>query len=593
MVLSKRKKLWLIIVSAILIIIIILLILLNQILSNTAETYLKNQLSGMDTTSYSIDFEKIRVNVFFRSVNVHGITIKPTESAMDEVKQSRLDKLLAEVSIPKIKISGIGIMNAISGKEYSAGSIRIVEPDIIIYGPQDIFHRNLSKSSGTGIFSSDTIMETAVKEAFLGSFKIEDAHLSYINLSNGKTELETKGLSLRIDDLWLHNLPGDTLSHVLDLDEIEISVKSHSMDLPGNLYRIDIGPFEASYNDQDLKLDSLRLIPAYSKERFGQVVGKQTDRFAVSVDHLNISGIEFDSLLNKKIIIDNILLEGPYADIYRDKRIPRDMTHFPKLFQTSVAGIPMALFVKSINVSNGYVNYQEMAEGATQAGAVIFDKMDVLLTGVCNYADSIKNGQAIRVDAQAQLMGKSPVQLYFKLPIGNKKEYFTFHGNVSSFPATNINSMIEPLAFIGATSGTVNSVNYYAVACCDTAIGRIEFKYQDLKVEVLKKNKDSEKASAENKFLSFLAKTVMHKNNPHEGKPVRIARMSFVRNPNKGFFNYVWKTIQDGLIKSMTPGKKHLASDMSWPDFKARWEKNLWKDRQALNAKNSKKKGNK
>ncbi|MBE9484961.1 MAG: hypothetical protein IMY74_08945, partial [Bacteroidetes bacterium] len=179
---------------------------------------------------------------------------------------------------------------------------------------------------------------------------------------------------------------------------------------------------------------------------------------------------------------------------------------------------------------------------------------------------------------------------HFYLPIGNPKEYFTFYGSGDSFPATNLNPMMEPMAFVETTGGTVNSVNYYGVACCDTAIGRIEFKYQNLAVSVVKKQKEGESAIAENKFLSFMAKTVMHKNNPNKGKPVRIAKMLFVRDPNKGFFNYVWKTIQDGLIYSLAPGKKHLASYMSWPDFKARWEQNLWKDRQELNVKTKKKK---
>jgi len=190
-------------------------------------------------------------------------------------------------------------------------------------------------------------------------------------------------------------------------------------------------------------------------------------------------------------------------------------------------------------------------------------------------------------------MGKSAIQVYFSLPIGNYAEYFTFHGNASAFPAANLNSLIEHLAFVEAKAGNINSVNFFAMAMNDTTAGRLEFKYQDLEVGVLKKDKEAEGAMEQSKFLSFLARTAIHKNNPHANKPVRIAKMSFVRDPNKGFFNYVWKTIQDGIIVTLTPGKKRLAADMGWPEFKTKWRKNLLSDWNAIQVKTAKKKKSK
>ena len=145
------------------------------------------------------------------------------------------------------------------------------------------------------------------------------------------------------------------------------------------------------------------------------------------------------------------------------------------------------------------------------------------------------------------------MQVYFYLPVGNHAEYFTFHGSTAPFPATNLNPLLAPLAFVEATNGTINSTRFYAMAMNDTTVGRLEFKYQDLNVAVLKKSQENKGSEHENKFLSFLARTAIHKNNPHAKKPVRIARMSFTRDRNKGFFNYVWKTIQNGLITTLTP----------------------------------------
>ncbi len=590
MALSKRKKTWLIILGIIVVILIALTLFANRILSSKADALLRKQVSKIDTTTYIIDYEKIRVNLFSRSVKIFDISVTPTKAALENVKRNQLAKPVYEVKLQKLSVSAVSILKALKGKEFDVGSIRLDEPDITVYGHNEMFKGKQGNSSGKNIFSSDTIVETEVKEASLGLFTIKDANIRYINLSNDKTILETKALNLTVEDIWLHHPPGDTLSHVLDLEEITLNLGSHSMELPGDFYSLRTGPLDISYKDGELSLDSFQLIPAYSKERFGKVFGKQTDRFDVSADNIKISGIVFDSLLNKKFIAENVLLTSPSADIFRDKRIARDMSIFPKLFQTSLANLALPLFIKTVNVSNGYLNYQEMVEHAEKAGSVVLDKLEVTITGICNYADSIKNGQAMNVEADAMLMGKSPFKVYLYLPIGNRDEYFTYHGSAATFPATNLNQLLEPLVFIKATQGTVTGVSFYAMAMRDTAVGRVEFKYQDLAIEVMKKSKETEQGiEKESKFFSFLARTVIHKSNPMPNKDTRIAKMSFIRDPNKGFFNFIWKNIQNGLIYTITPGKKKLESDMSWPDFKSNWRKTLLSDWESLQVHSEKK----
>jgi len=590
MALSRTKKRWLIITGSIILVLVILIIFANNILSRKADTILREKLSEIDTTSYLIDYDKVRVNIFSRSVKVFNVTVTPTKAALENVKRSRLAKPVFEVKLHRLNISSVSIMKAIKGNGVDVGEITLDEPDITVYGPGELFNGKHEGSSGKSIFSSDTIMETLVKEASLNYFEIENAHIRYINLGDDKTVLETKGLDLSVDDLWLHHPDGDTLSHVLEVDDIQISLKSHSMELPGNFYSLLTGPLEIKYKDREISLDSLKLIPAYPIGKFSKAFGKQTDRFDVSATNIFISGIVFDSLMNKKLIAEQIKLSSPRADICRDKRVARDMSIFPKLFQTAVAQLPIKVYIKSVTASEAYVKYQEIVEGSEIPGSVVLDQLNLNIEGVCNYADSIKKGQAILVDAKAQLMSKSPIQVNLYLPIGNHVEYFTFHGNAGPFPATNLNPLIQHLAFVEATGGTVNGLKFYGMAMNDTTAGRLEFKYTDLGVGILKKKKEAEGITKENKFFSFVAKTAMHKNNPHKDKDIRIAKMTFVRDRNKGFFNYIWKTIQNGLIVTLTPGKKRLAHDMSWSDFQSKWRKTLLVDWDELQVTSEKKK---
>ncbi|RLD82282.1 MAG: hypothetical protein DRJ15_02045 [Bacteroidetes bacterium] len=583
MTLSRNRKRWLIFIGSILLLLIILILFANSFLSKKADAMLRIELSKMDSTEYVIDFEKVRVNIFSRSVKIFDVSVKPTDATLENVKSSQLAMPVLDLKLEQIKVSSVSVMKALRGEEFDIGGISLRKADISIYGHGELFKKNAHQDGGKSIFSSDTVVETGIKEARLNSFKLDISRLCYVDLSKGDTLLETKDLNITVSDLWLHQPENDTSSHVLEVDDIEIALSSHSMELPGGFYRLETSSLEMSYKDGEFSLDSLKLIPAYPKGRFSKAFGKQTDRFEVTAGNIFIGGIVFDSLMNKKLIADEIRLSSPRADICRDKRVARDMSIFPKLFQTSVAQLPIQVYVKSVNASKAYVNYQEIVKDSDQAGSVVLDQLVLNIKGMCNYPDSIKNGQALLVEANALLMGKSSFKIYLNLPIGNHAEYFTFHGHADAFPASNLNSLIQPLAAIEATGGSVNSVDFYAMAMNDTTAGRINFKYSDLEVAVLKKKKNEEGLVKENKFYSFAAQTAIHKNNPSHGKEVRIARMSFVRDPNKGFFNYIWKTLQHGLITTLTPGKKHLATDESWPEFKNNWRKTLlndWKDLQ-------------
>ena len=573
MALSKARKKWLIISGSALLILIILLIILNSILSNKADHLLREKLSSIDTTSYHVDFRKVRVNVFTRSVNVYDITVKPADAALEEARHNRLASPVFQISVPKLKVSGVSIMKAIKGKDIELGKIILTAPDIKVYSAQGLFSKKKSSSGNKSIFSSDTIVESPVKEARLGTFEIRNAHIQAIDLSKDKTVLETSELNILVDDLWLHHPEGDTLSHVLDISDCRISLASHQMDLPGNLYSVQTGPLEISYKDKEIRLDSIQLIPAYSEKQFGKIVGKQTDRFDLKIDQLLISGLEFDSLMNKKLIIENINITKLHADIYRDKGIPRDMKHFPKLFQTAVVGIPIYVKIGKINVVASYVRYQEMMPGGTVPGRIMFDQLELSIEGVSNDAAMIREGLALEVDGQGLLMGKTRAKLHLHLPVGDPMERFTFYGSTEAFAVNDINPMVEPLAHFRAIGGTINSVSYYGMAYNDTAFGRMEVLYNDLEISVLRKQKEEKGEIAQNRFLSFLAGSVIYKANPIKGKPIRISKMFFVRNLNKGFFNYMWKTIQNGLTNVIAPGKKKLTTDMSWPEFSNNWQK--------------------
>jgi hypothetical protein len=589
MALTRKHKRWIIILGSILLLLIILIIFANRMISGKADTLLRNELSKVDSTEYVIDFDRVRINIFNRSASLHGIRITPSETLLEKTRRSPAPPPVIEAVVDRVKVTGIGIMAIIKGKAINIGGVFLREPDIRVYGKGNLLKHKSQKNGNGGLFESDTTFGGQLNGASLGSFEISHAQFAYIDLTGNDTSIFTKDLSISLDEIDVRQLSGDSLANSLTIEDINIEIRSHFMELPGGFYSLMADGLSVNYKEGEFSLDSLKLIPAYPIGSFGKAYGKQTDRFDIDCGKISISGIAFDSLMSNKFIAKGVVLTNPRADICRDKRVARDMSIFPKLFQTALAEMPLKIYVGSVNTVDAYLKYQEILEGAKHPGMVILSDLNMNINGICNYTDSIRNGQAINVDATARLMSHTPLQMHFYLPIGNHSEYFTFHGNAGSFPVTKLNPTLENMVYVEATGGTVDGVEFYGMAMNDTAAGRIEFRYSDLSMSVLKKKKEQEGVIVENKFLSFVARTAMHKSNPHPGKDPRIAKMSFVRDPNKGFFNYFWKTLQNGIIVTLTPGKKNLAVDMGWGEFKKDWRKVLLDDWNALQVKNLKK----
>ena len=579
---SFLRKKWFKVLALILLLLVILLMIANAIVSRKAESVLHDKLASADTSSYVIGFEDVKVNIFTRTVKIFDVSIRPSAAAMEHLRNEIQSPVRIEANIKKIKVGNIGVLDALTGKSLDIGNMVVDDPVITLYSPQYMFPDKKAHKKRKTPEAADSNLSVPFDEAFLNVLRVNNATINWVNVQADRNELLAGNLYLRMDDIHVYHPKGDSASFMLDVDDISLELSHFQILLPGKLYTVRTNKIAIGYADGNMRIDSLKLIPSYPKEKFGHVVGKQTDHFDLAINHLLISGIEFDSIINNKVITEKVTLDRPVANIYRDKAIPRDMSHFPNLYQTTVAGLPFGLNISLVEINDASITYQEKAEWATEPGGVIFDDFDIRITGILNDPEILKNGHSMKLEGKALLMGKADLNIHLDLPIGRHDEYFTLYGTSGPFKAELLNPLMAPLAALEAKSGTFNKCSFYVLGKNDTAVARTLFLYEGMEMSFLQKGKQAQGKISENKFLSLLVKAALNKDNPQKGKEVVVGLGNFVRDPNKGFFNYAWKTIQDGLVNTMIPMQKNHAQDMDWETFENKWEQVLKDDRASL-----------
>ncbi len=544
---------------------IILFLLITTIVINIfSGKFIKNKLTAYlsehPVEPYLISFDKISVNVFTRSVKIKNLNITPDSLILNNTKNvGKNYSNLFEVQIPFIKLSGIKILKAYKDKMVDINKFIIKKSNIKVFKSNG-FHESDTNSKPTKEFNFDSINIKPLLSITIDKFNIDESSLEVFELNTKTPTISIASFSLLLTDLIINPDNSDNGRRSIDLKDLKINIQDQNYILPGNLYKIHFDKADVCYSKSNLSIESFKLIPLYDRGTFGQKTKYQTDYIELAMKDVKLKYFDVGELIfNRKLNLRFIEISGFKTKIYRDKRLPFNYNHFPKLPQELVHEMKFPVNIDSISITNAKVTYEEQVENADKPGMVFFDTMNVLIENITNDPEMLKKNKLMKIYSEGMLMNKGLLKAKVFLPLTGKIDTFSFSGSLGCMVMENLNTITIPNASVKIEKGNVKSVNFSANANNDFAKGRMEFLYDDLSIEILK-NIDGEEVK-ERKFLSFLANEIIKRSNPVGDKPVRIAEMYFERDKNKGILNYLWKTVLSGIKVTASPGKKHISLD--------------------------------
>ncbi len=137
----------------------------------------------------------------------------------------------------------------------------------------------------------------------------------------------------------------------------------------------------------------------------------------------------------------------------------------------------------------------------------------------------------------------------FKFFLNNAEGNFVATGAIPAFDPLILNKISIPMAMIKVDGGKINSMNFRFTGNNHGAKGDFLMKYQKLKVDVLKRDKDTRQVKKRG-FASMVANLMLRNDNPDK-KGLRKVSPGYERNIYKSFFNLVWKTVFTGIKETV------------------------------------------
>lgn len=383
------------------------------------------------------------------------------------------------------------------------------------------------------------------QQIVLNDFSVSDASLQ---VEIPSLNQHVKSYKLTPVNLYVNKLAINNNTHEFELGALDFFTRNLSFPINDGFYNFSIGSFRLTKNS--IQLDTIALVSPYSMMEFAYKQPHHKDWFQLATDQILLAGIDVPYFLsNKELRIDSLLVNSVLLQNFKNKQIPVSLHEVPVIYGL-IKKIPIRFDVKKGIINDFTVIYQELDPHATAPGKLIISDMNGRFNDFTNITS--QPDQYVVVNATGKMMGKREFTGVWKIPLNSPTDRFYLNGHISDFDLTDLNPLIFPMTSAKIRKGHLNDLRFDAVA--DNEGGHVDlmFLYNDLYVELMKKEAEGYKDRV---FISDLINLVLKHDNPsiREGRKEepRNGNVTFIRNPYHSSFNYFWQILKPALIQSV------------------------------------------
>lgn len=388
----------------------------------------------------------------------------------------------------------------------------------------------------------------------------KNASFKYVNKSDSIVESDTvSNLSITLKDWLIDSTSAKDKTRFYLLKDAYVYLNNYTYATPDSMYYIKASQFEFSASAKKVNIKEFALTPRYSEEEFARISGYARDRYSLQLNNIDLSGINLSSYLKRgEVFADEMHIANGFLSVFNDNSYPKlvkDKTgRFPHQLLQKIK-IPITL--KKILLQKLDISYAEFDAKSKQRGRISFNNTSGVISNVTNQAKYKKVNPITEANLVSHLMEQGKLTVNFKFNTIAPKADFTYQGQLQNMDARQLNYITRPLAMVQVKSCLIRKLAFDIKANEDVATGRVKFLYNDLSLGLMKQHEGGQRLQRLG-LLSLLANAIIiHSDNPSNDGKFTVAPINYKRKPTGSFFNFIWKTLFQGVKYSVgfTPQK--------------------------------------
>ncbi len=501
-------------------------------------------------STYVCKLDQVNISTRHKTLEAAGIAIVPdTARHQARVAQGKAEHLLFGVHADKLEVSDVDIIESYQNKDLKINTIHIKHPEVTIY--QDKSVERVQKTGSTnplqgmsGLLDRLSVNDIAITEGRFTLHMLE---------KRARTSQVIENVSVNLVNIQVDSLEADDPNRSFYAEEIRLLVKDYTYYMPDSLYLLKIGELQTSTLNGLASVKNLQLKPRYNKADFMKRVKYRTERMDFNIGAIEMKGADLKKLFNEqKLHASQLKVSNAKLNLFRDNRKLLNENNRPQLLHKSLKEAPVEVDLRKVLLSNIYLQYEEIAENGKEPGMVTVERLNGTLSDVSNRKDRIKKGLIMKWDIQGDLMGKARINAAFKFPMNDPKFNYSLTGTMAAIKATELNKVLEPVAFIRLDEGHFEKAEFALFANDDYGYGDMRLYYKGLKVQVLEREPSKTPVPIKADAASFLANNLLVKSdNPGRNRPMRVGSISMERDKRRSMVYHIVQSMLDGVRSSI------------------------------------------
>ncbi len=464
-------------------------------------------------------------------IQMSSVSWNPVQQTFssDNIKIVYVDDDEIFLEIAELSIENIDLAAVFSGN-LKAGNLVI-----------DHFVLNLDKMPEANRESGDgDEREVTVS---IDNISIQDGNVNFSDEEGGKGEItgiHARG-SLNWDSTCDECEYYDIFSDIhLDIGEVKY--------LTGNgLYRLEGSEILVDEAQSGMEISEVRLVRLYNDQELREKLEFRQDYFDVEISGVRINHIRFDKFReNRDILLEELFIEKAELHVTSDHNLPEDPEKDPSdMPHDALEKIPFRLSIEKLNLEHGDFRYSEYDRDSVRPGSILFARTTAETTRIDNRADD-----PITVISNSYVMDQGQLDVTFLLQMGQEELDLNVKGNAGELDLTLLNEIFLDLEGILIEDGKLHHIAFEYDMRSENASGVLDIIYTDLSIDVV--DRENQGQNLVNVIEGFFAdRIVVRSGSSSASGESREGEISENRDPDSGFFNYLWSSFRSGLFDAV------------------------------------------
>ena len=490
-----------------------------------------------------IEIDKAGLSSRDSRMYLQGIRVHAAESLIDDKNASHI-----EAEAERLSFNGLDLNRAYL---YGALNIRQVLPR---RAKLKVFFSNKQKKEETDTPVMREILSPYIRSIEVDQIQLPRTELRLVDKKEGEEIFGTQQLTATISGFSLNQellaQQATTATRAFYARDVSLIIQDYARETTDGMYRLQADEINIGTASRSVGLLNFKMQPLLSRQ---EVLGRfdhATSLATIASDQVSFEGLDFEKLFNhKEWHVQQLDINRPVLEVYREKRLPHDESRRVPPLQKMLFGLDQQIKIDKVAISDGLISYAERSPEANEDGVIDFEQVNVEVQNITNHSQALNSTAPMKMEVDARVMGEGQLNAAFQFATDTTDMDFSVIGTLGPMQLSHFNKILEPAAYVHIKEGKNQNMQFSFSGNQHKATGTMEFRYDDLSVLMIDKEKGQ--AGFDEKLGSFIANAFVLKASNPKSVFLRIGNIECERDPSRAMVNYWWKSILSGVKSSI------------------------------------------